>query len=81
MDLNENYLYDVCKLGDGELTCRYLTCDQKGFACGKLDPDIARTINARIAEGTFGAHGDHCHGLPPTQIIPWRREGGETMER
>ena len=78
-DVNDDWLPDVCQFGRGEHACRYLTNDPKGFACGKLDPRIASTVNAWIADGTLETRGDNCDGLPPTQIIPstrWR-EGGE----
>ena len=59
------HVRDICKVGMGIETCRYLLMAQSqyGWKCAKLM--TARTlIDQRVAEGRFHALGDNCEGVP-----------------
>lgn len=59
--IDSKTLKEVCKVGSGETTCRFVTVGSKGFECAK-HTSVASIINARIAAGTFNAKGDNCEG-------------------
>lgn len=52
---------EVCKVGLGELCCRYLVAGTAGFECAKLS-SLKTTIDIRVAAGAFNAKGDNCEG-------------------
>jgi hypothetical protein len=56
-------LKEVCKMGQGPASCRYLIIDPDGIHCAKFDMGVADQINARVARGLFTAVGDNCPGI------------------
>ena len=52
---------EVCKLGQGADTCRFLIRGAT-WECAKLT-SMRVTIDARVAEGSFTAIGDNCNGI------------------
>lgn len=53
----------VCRLGDGEATCAFLTFGGD-WLCAKGMPHVAATIRNRLAIGSMAAKGDNCSGPP-----------------
>ena len=60
--MDEKKLKEVCKLGQGSETCRYLGMGIHGFRCFKHNHAMASLINARVESGRFNALGDNCEG-------------------
>jgi len=58
----EEHVQTVCKPGQGEGTCRYLTMGQNGWSCAKATR-VQRTLDKRFADGAMNARGDNCEGL------------------
>lgn len=57
--IQDKQLKEVCKMGQGEKTCRYIVCGADGFTCGKNGPlyyDL--TFNNQMR-----AKGDNCNGM------------------
>lgn len=61
MSLAPEHLAEVCKLGQGAETCRYLVM-AAGFECAKLS-SLRPTIDARAE--MMSAKGDNCEGVTP----------------
>jgi hypothetical protein len=53
----------ICRLGDGEATCAFLTFGGD-WLCAKAMADVAATIRSRLAAGSMVAKGDNCSGPP-----------------
>lgn len=51
----------LCRVAEGDATCRYLTMSARGWGCEKLTT-LRRVIDERVAAGTFNAKGDNCPG-------------------
>jgi len=60
MKLTDNYLKNICKIGQGKACCRYLTCSADGFKCEKLGP-LKGVLDSRVMYMT--AQGDNCEGV------------------
>lgn len=60
MKLTDNYLKNICKIGQGKACCRYLTCSADGFECEKLGP-AKGILDSRVMYMT--AQGDNCEGV------------------
>ena len=61
----QEHVNSVCKLGQGEQTCRYLTSTggkKQGWTCEKSG-SLRRILDERVAYGTMNAKGDNCGGL------------------
>ena len=56
-----NYVKDVCKIGQGATCCRYLVIGPKGFECVR-DTDMKEYLDSRVAMETMVARGDNCDG-------------------
>jgi len=52
----------VCKTGQGELTCRYLTMGPNGWSCEKFG-SLREHLDRRVANEEMNARGDNCEGL------------------
>lgn len=62
MDTNNDYVMDVCKLGQGAECCRYLTLGAStGWECAKNKP-LGRILDERAKAGMMVARGDNCEG-------------------
>ena len=60
MEITKEYMDEVCKMGQGEDCCRYITVGADGFQCGKDDPSIKTALDQRVFGMT--AKGDNCEG-------------------
>lgn len=60
MDLNK--AKDVCKLGRGHETCRYLIMAPTGFECVKFHAGVKALLDKRVEDGAMNAQGDNCEG-------------------
>lgn len=56
------YVAEVCKMGQGNACCRYLTMHPKGWSCEKLG-NLKDTLDRRVEADTINAKGDNCEGL------------------
>ena len=56
------HIVDVCKIGQTDECCRYLTCSVKGFICAKLDPKLKEILDFKIELGLMVAKSDNCEG-------------------
>lgn len=71
------YIITVCKIGQGEKCCRYLTVGSDGYRCQKLAPFMRNMIDTRIE--TSRAKGDNCEGIPDN-IELLRQEPVKSLE-
>lgn len=53
-------LKEVCKIGSGPETCRYIVVGANGFECAKNKPSLSVIIDSRLKQGTLHAQGDNC---------------------
>jgi hypothetical protein len=60
--LDDDRTIDVCRRGQGELTCRYLVLGGGGFRCAKRSY-LAPVLDERVSRGEIGARGDNCEGV------------------
>jgi hypothetical protein len=63
MNIPEDYVKTICKIGQGALCCRYIVGGPQGLECAKHEPELAAQINRRVAAGAFTARGDNCDGI------------------
>lgn len=59
---DSTWVNTVCKIGQGEACCRYLTMSPNGWSCEKLEPSARRMLDHRVMAGTMTARGDNCEG-------------------
>ena len=64
----ENWLKEVCKIGQGAQCCKFLTSGPKGFQCAKMDPALATEIAATWHLTQHTAQGDNCKGASDTTL-------------
>lgn len=57
----QQYVIDVCKIGQQANCCRYLTMSPKGWSCEKKS-DLRLILDARAASGSMHARADNCEG-------------------
>lgn len=57
----KEWVDNVCQLGQGAMTCRYLTVSPKGWSCEKHS-SLRRMLDARVLAKTMLARGDNCRG-------------------
>lgn len=55
------HVSDVCKIGKGAETCRYLAVGADGWSCEKLTP-LKAYLDKRVEAGTIRAQADNCDG-------------------
>lgn len=55
------YVTDVCLIGKGERTCRYLAVAGDGWSCLKRT-ELKAYLDRRAAEGKMRARSDNCSG-------------------
>lgn len=56
-----HHVDNVCKIGQRNDCCRYLTCSQHGFGCEKWSP-LKTTIDISADAGDMVAISDNCEG-------------------
>ena len=60
--LADFFVKDVCRVGQLDKTCKYLTIGENGFVCAKLLPGAKELIDHHKAN--FIAKGNNCPGIP-----------------
>jgi hypothetical protein len=60
--MSSQHLKEVCKIGQGNECCRYLTCGPQGFQCAKCS-SLKYQLDARVMSSTMNARGDNCEGI------------------
>lgn len=63
-EFNRKHMKTICKIGQGNLCCRYLTSTINGVACSKHDDNFKEIIDQKVFRGDFVAIGDNCEGFP-----------------
>lgn len=49
MALSGSYADEICKMGHGEIGCRYLAVDADGLKCLKCIPQMKDEVDRRVA--------------------------------
>ena len=60
--LEDEIVFNICKIGQLEKTCRYVAAGQHGFTCLKLIDTLKERIDAIVDKMT--AKADNCDGYP-----------------
>ena len=60
---NDDYVKDICKIGQGAACCRYLALSGGVWSCEKSVPQQKMYLDQRVADGSINARGDNCPGL------------------
>ena len=55
------YVAEICKIGQGISCCRFLVVGPKGFECVKFT-EHRHLLDFRAATGTMTAQSDNCDG-------------------
>jgi len=64
MNLSEQHVKEICKIGQGIEACCYLImCGTKGFECAK-GTILARSFRLKREAKSISAQGDNCSGPP-----------------
>ncbi len=58
--ITKEYVFEICKPGKQEKTCRYLLMGSKGWECAKTDPSMKAAIDSRV--NTMTAKADNRKG-------------------
>lgn len=58
-----DHIQNICKIGQGDLCCRYLVVGSAGFECMKISPGNKATIDKAWANSDHVAQGDNCAGV------------------
>ncbi len=66
--ITKAHLNSVCKIHQGEKTCRYISLGLKGFACAK-HTRMKPILDSFVDEQKISARGDNCEGLGEPPII------------
>lgn len=64
---DDAYAKQVCKLGQGHETCRYLTMTGGGYSCEK-NGRMHDLLDYRAKTGRMGARGDNCEGKDSREL-------------
>lgn len=60
----DEYIEQVCRIGQRGACCRYLACGKDGIECLKLNPSWKAAIDAKVS--TMSAQADNCPGQTGT---------------
>ena len=60
--INKVHLDSICKIGQKENTCRYISLSKIGYICMKKSP-AKNKLDEMAAEGDMAARSDNCEGL------------------
>lgn len=69
--MNE-YIKQICKIGQGGACCKYLVMGTEGFECMKVNSAYKALIDEKWAKEQHVAQGDNCEGqanLKEAQIV------------
>ena len=59
--MDDKRIKEICKIGQGVKTCRYILVGKDGFECAK-DTDCGKVIDGKVARGEFSAESINCDG-------------------
>lgn len=62
MKITSQQLKEVCKIGQGNECCRYITVGPQGIECAK-NTGLKITLDQKVNNGEMVAQGDNCEGL------------------
>lgn len=68
--MNEQHLNEVCRPGQGAISCSYLGMGGAGWRCLKIHDGLKDAIDARRAANTMRAMGDNCEGDSDFLTVP-----------
>jgi len=60
--LTESHVQNVCKPGQEEKSCRFLSMGGSGFTCLKFS-SLTETLNNKVSKGEMTAKGNNCNSL------------------
>lgn len=60
--INEDTLKSICKIGEGQNTCRYIMRSKDDYVCVK-NSIVQVSIDERVEKGGMVARGNNCSGL------------------
>ena len=68
-DINSinDHVRNVCKIGQGNVCCRYLVLSGQGFECMK-GSEMKAYLDSRVAMETMVARGDNCPGKETKEL-------------
>jgi len=61
--ISDTYLDSICKIHQGEKTCRYICLSIDGYKCVKNTP-MKKVINNMVKDRIIKVNGDNCAGKP-----------------
>ena len=53
---------EICKIGQGEKCCRYISVGAKGWKCLKHS-ELKSLFDSRVRNNLMAAQGDNCEGV------------------
>lgn len=62
-NITKGHLTNVCKIGQKEITCRYIIVNKDGVFCGKVNERTKQLIDDRVSLGKLLASGNNCNGF------------------
>jgi len=60
MEITKEHMEEVCKIGQGNDCCRYLSVAPEGIICAKDDPTLKSSLDRMVIQ--MKAKGDNCKG-------------------
>lgn len=60
VQLSKDEAEDICKLGQGEECCAFLTMSHLGFECIRMSYNMNSDIFSGLKDGTMNAKGEGC---------------------
>ena len=60
--ITKAHLNSVCKIHQGEASCRYISLGLRGFVCAK-HTSMKPVLDSFVSESKMCAKGDNCEGL------------------
>lgn len=76
MSISQIHLNQVCKIGQENECCRYLTVGPQGFQCER-HTELRMALDAKVNAGEMVAQGDNCEGCGRGRNDRYRFEGPE----
>ena len=62
LKIDTNHFNNICKIRQGEKTCRYIILGPQGFVCSK-NTQLKQAIDQQCNKNQMTAKGDNCDGL------------------
>ena len=68
LKISRIHIKQVCKIGQGNECCRYVTVGGNGFECVK-HTSLKNYLDNRVKEKSMVAQGDNCEGLTGAEVF------------